>query len=384
MSVTEPAARRRRPWIIALPLILLILVGIGWSGLWIYAARTADGEIDAWIAREKQLGRTWSCSERSLEGFPFRFELMCRDPVLVTQGGDSFRISAAAAHAVAQIWDPSHIVAEFASPARVEDQATGQVYTVSWSLLQMSGIGDNTGRPVRFDLVANNPMVEQAPGTASATPMLSAKQIETHARRNPGANGARDGVDFAFSIAGGESPQMAAAGSAGPLDLALQMTLTAADDMRPMPVEDRLRAWAMAGGMMQLQALTLTTPKAAANISGALLVDPQGMLNGQLSLGFSGIEDVLKNLASAGLVSQEYVPIVSALAMAGKRGDVAGRPGVTFNVGFDKGALKLGRIPVGRVPALFPPPVAPLPPPAAMTAPTVPVTPGPATPAPAQ
>ncbi|WP_029006620.1 DUF2125 domain-containing protein [Azorhizobium doebereinerae] len=390
MSVTEPAPRRRRPWIIALPLALLVLLGIGWSGLWVYAARTADGEIDAWIAREKLLGRQWSCSERALEGFPFRFELMCRDPVLVTQGGDSFRISAAAAHAVAQVWDPSHIVAEFASPARIEDQATGQVYTASWSLLQMSGVGDSTGRPVRFDLVVNTPMVEQAPGNASATPLLSAKQIETHARRRPGENGARDGIDFALSIAGGESPQLASTGSAGPLDLAVQMTVTAVDDLRPMSVTDRLRAWAMSGGMMQLQGFTLTTPSAAANATGALLVDGQGRLNGQLVLGFAGIEDTLRNLSKAGLISPEYVPIVGALAMAGKKGDVAGRKGVTFSIAFDQGALKLGKIPVGIVPPLFPPPVAPLPAPQSITPQSItpqavtPQAPAPATPAPAQ
>ncbi len=367
MTVIEPAPRRRRPWIIALPLAILVLLGLGWSGLWVYAAQRADAEIDAWIARERFVGRQWSCSERSLEGFPFRFELMCRDPLLITQGGDSLKVSAAAAHAVAQVWDPSHIVAEFASPARIENLATGQVYTASWSLLQMSGVGDSTGRPVRFDLAVDNPMIEQAPGNASATPVLSAKHLETHARRKPGDANAKDGVDFALAIIGGESPQLAATGSAGPLDLGLQATVTALDDLRPMSIQDRLRAWSAAGGMMQLQAFTVTTPKAAVSASGALLLDPLGRLNGQMQLGFSGIEDLLKNLSKAGLVPQEYVPIVGALAMAGKRGDVAGRKGgVTFSIGFDQGALKLGKIPVGIVPPLF----APLPTePAALPAP---------------
>ncbi len=39
--------------------------------------------------------------------------------------------------------------------------------------------------------------------------------------------------------------------------------------------------------------------------------------------------------------------------MAGKPGEVAGRKGVTFNINFDQGALKLGKIPVGIVPPLF-------------------------------
>ncbi|MFG1461683.1 DUF2125 domain-containing protein [Xanthobacter sp. DSM 24535] len=354
MTDTPTAPRRRKSWIIAVPFSLLVVLAIGWCGLWFYASDRAQREIDAWIVREKTLGRIWNCGERTFGGFPFRFELLCKAPTLDTQGGDPLRISAANAHVVAQIWAPNHIVAEFAAPAKVEDPRSGRIYEANWSLLQMSGIGDTSGRPQRFALVVDQPDVKwiPAPGT-DPLPVLSAKHVEIHARRNPATTAVPDGVDYAASIEGGESAALAAAGATGPLNLNLQGTVTAAEDFRPMAVADRLRAWAAAGGIFKLDTLTVTTPKAAISASGALALDPAGRLNGAVNVGFAGIEEVTKNLARTGLIPPNLAPIVGALALAGKPGDVAGRRGATFSLLLKEGVLQLGKFPVGIIPPLY-------------------------------
>lgn len=354
MTDTSPAPRRRKSWIVAVPFALVVILAIGWCGLWFYAASRAEREIDAWIVREKTLGRIWACGERSLGGFPFRFELLCNAPTLETQGGDPLRISAAKAHAVAQVWAPNHIVAEFAAPARVEDPKTGRIYEANWTLLQMSGIGDTSGRPQRFALVVDQPDVKWVPAPgADALPVLSATHLEIHARRNPATTAVPDGVDYAASIDGGESAMLAAAGATGPLNLKLQGTVTAAEDFRPMAVTDRLRAWAAAGGILKLDTLAITTPKAAISASGALALDAAGRLNGAVNVGFAGIEEVARNLSRTGVIPQEMAPIVGALALAGKPGDVAGRRGATFSLLLKEGVLQLGKFPVGIIPPLY-------------------------------
>lgn len=354
MTETPASPRRRRPWIVAVPLLVLLTLALGWSVLWFLAAGRARGEIDAWIAREAQFGRVWACKDRSLEGFPFRFEILCTDPVLTTRGnGDPLRFTAAKAHVVAQVWAPNHIVAEFASPAKMEDLATGQVFGLTWKLFQMSGVGTIDGVPQRLSIAVDEPAVQMAPGEAART-ILTAKHLETHVRRTPAAStGTPDGVDFAFSLVEGLNPDLAEEGVAGPLNVTLQGSLSAADNLQPMPLPDRIRAWAAANGTFKVDTFSLTTPKVALTANGALGVDPVGRLFGAVSIGFSGVDAFVKNLARNGVIAPETASIIGAVALAGKQGDVAGRRGTTFNVTLKEGAVMLGKVPVVIIPPLF-------------------------------
>ncbi|WP_454918325.1 DUF2125 domain-containing protein [Xanthobacter sediminis] len=351
MTAADAPSKRSKSWLVIVPVALVVLLAVIWSGVWVYAANRAEHEIDAWVDREARLGRIWNCGERRLAGFPFRFELVCAGPTLETRGGDPLRFTAVAAHAVAQIWAPNHIVAEFVPPARVEDRATGRAYAATWSLLQMSGVGDLSGQPQRFSLVVHDPRVEE-PVETSGRALLSARLLEFHARRVPGASGL-DGVEYAFGLTGGESAVLSEAGSPGPVDVALQGLVTAAADLRPMPLAQRLRAWAAAGGVARLDRFSVTTPQVASSATGELSLDPTGHLNGRLDLGFSGLDDLVKQLDRAGVVPPELSPVVGALAMVGKPTTVEGRKGVSFALSFKAGTLRLGGFPVGMVPPAF-------------------------------
>lgn len=362
-ATSVPSSPRRARLVIAL-IALVVLLAVGWTGLWVYAANRAEHEIDAWIDREAKLGRIWNCSDRRLSGFPFRFELVCSDPSLETRGGDPFRFTAVSAHAVAQIWAPNHIVAEFTPPARVEDKATGRAYAATWSLLQMSGVGDLSGQPQRFSLVVHDPRLE-APDDPASPPLAQAHLFEFHVRRlapKEGANaaggasggkGAPDGLEYAAGLTGGQSPLLAKLGSSGPVEMTLQGVVSAAADLRPMSLTQRLKAWAAAGGAARLDRFAVTTPQLVLSARGLLALDTQGRLNGNLDLGFAGLNDLVKQLDRSGLVPSELSPVVGALAMVGKPSTVEGRPGVTFALGFQDGRLRLGGFPVGIVPPAF-------------------------------
>lgn len=349
----------RRPWLIAAPVLVLIALAIAWSVAWIYAANRAEREIEAWIDREARLGRIWNCGERSLSGFPFRFELRCQQPSLETRGGDPVRITSVSAHAVAQIWAPNHIIAEFQPPAKVEDLATGRTYGATWKLLQMSGVGDLSGQPQRFSLQVHEPQVQEAraqEAVAAGRPgaAFAAHLFEFHVRRSPAQGGAGpDGLDYAAGLTGGTSALLTALGLTGPVDLTLQGTASAAADLRPMPVTQRLRAWAAAGGVAKLERFALTSPQVAVSAQGVVSLNPQGQLNGALDLGFSGLTELTRSLDQAGAIPPELSPIVGALAMVGRQTTVEGRKGVSFALGFKDGVLRLGPVPVGVIPPVF-------------------------------
>ncbi|WP_127088782.1 DUF2125 domain-containing protein [Aquabacter cavernae] len=355
MTVISPAPRRRKPWIMAVPLLLVVVLGICWSGLWFFASAHAERELDAWVAREAMLGRVWDCKDRTLGGFPFRFELMCAEPSLTLRGtGDTVRITAAAGHAVAQVWAPNHMVAEFQGPAKVQDLATGHVYGATWSLLQMSGVANMDGIAQRFSLTVDNPAIQSAPGDTAQT-LFTAKHFEAHARRTPHTSaGGPDGVDYAIGLVDGNNPGLAGGGGvAGPVNLVLQGSVTAIDNLQPMSLPERIKAWSAANGTLKVDTFSLTTPKAALTANGALGVDPLGRVFGAVSIGFSGVDELTRALAQGGIISPEIASIVNALALAGRPGDVAGRRGTTFSVTLKEGAVQLGKVPMGIIPPLF-------------------------------
>src|SRR5262249_16723736 len=94
---------RRRRWGLLLP---LLLIGLGWSGLWCFAASRAQTEFAAWRAREAARGRIVDCGAQEVGGFPFRIELRCGEPAL---GLQKMRLSlkAQSLHAAVQIYQPN-------------------------------------------------------------------------------------------------------------------------------------------------------------------------------------------------------------------------------------------------------------------------------------
>ena len=78
-------ARRRRPWLIAAPLALVVILALAWTGFWFYAASRASATIAGWRAREAEAGRVHSCGQQTIGGYPFRIEVHCSDPAATFQ-----------------------------------------------------------------------------------------------------------------------------------------------------------------------------------------------------------------------------------------------------------------------------------------------------------
>src|SRR5689334_16162613 len=74
-----PRTRTSRFRIFLPTLVLLVLFG-ALAGFWAFASWRAGLEIDAWLDREARLGRTWTCPNRTIGGFPFRIEVTCDRP----------------------------------------------------------------------------------------------------------------------------------------------------------------------------------------------------------------------------------------------------------------------------------------------------------------
>ncbi|MCK0197875.1 DUF2125 domain-containing protein [Ancylobacter sp. 6x-1] len=348
MSADTLPPRRRSPWIVIAPVALLLLAAAGWTVMWFYAAHRAQAEIDAWIVREAAQGRQWSCGERSFGGFPFRFELICAEPKLVLENtgtpGAGWTVTARRAHAVAQVWDPQHIIAEFEGPSSLTEASTGRKLDANWSLLQTSAVGSE-GRPDRVSVSVNNYTLSQG-GSA----LFAARHLEVHARHHPGDAGPT--LDLAAGMEGGTGPESLAPGQP-PVDGELQATITQTPEFRSMPPADRLRLWQQAGGRLKLVVGKLSTADSVLMARGDLGVDERLRPVGEVQLTVAGSDKLVAALTGAGLVPPILTGILPAVLSAGAPTEVDGKKGSSFTFTLRDGRVFMGFIPLGKIGPLY-------------------------------
>lgn len=338
----QHAPSRRRPWRLALPLAAVVIAALAWSGAWFYAAHRAQAEIEEWIAREATQGRNWSCADRSFAGYPFRFELICEQPTVTFAGVDGWKAAAARAHAVAQVWNPRHIIAEFQAPGTLEETATGRRFDASWTKLQTSAVGGERGRVERASLAVDGYALKEA-----GSPVFAARHGEVHARHTPGADGIT--LDIAAGVLGATGPDGAGIGGA-PVDGELEATVTNLPPLRAMPQEQRLREWQEAGGRIRvLDARLVAGPSIVAATAGIGL-DAQGRPDGEAVISIAGAEPLMKGLAQANVLPPILGGLGSLIGMAGAPAEIDGRKASSFTLRFADGRAFLGPIPLGQIP----------------------------------
>ncbi|GJE60145.1 DUF2125 domain-containing protein [Methylobacterium trifolii] len=287
-DLTEAAgmlpARRRSRIGLFLPYVLLLAVAVLWSAAWVYVRARAGSEMDAWIAREANAGRTWTCADRSLTGYPFRIELRCSALTLARADG-GFRLGPLTA--LVQVYQPRHVLFETKGPFHVEQgDLTGDV---AWSALEGSFHGTGDGF-TRASLVVDAPRIGVA-GAAPEPVAVSAKHLELHARPTPGRFESDGAVDVSLRLMQAMAPMADAfVGNADPADLALDATVNRATVLRTGTVARELERWRQAEGSLEIGALSLAKGDRRVQAKGILDIDGAHRPAGQIDLRASGVE----------------------------------------------------------------------------------------------
>jgi hypothetical protein len=288
--MTQSAASprpRSRTWLYG-PFIALGLLAAAWSGFWFYARGKSEDVLDRIIAREAGLGRQWTCQDRTISGFPFRFEARCSAIALTaarTNGAVS--VTGGALVIVAQIYNPQHIVLKATGPAIIT-QPDGAKTTLRWSSydssFHLSGLS--------FDGIATviiNPQVETRTGQ---TPFKAAF-LEWHGRRNP-TRFASDGViDISLSARAAILPPLdELAGNDTPADIDLTASLTRALVFMTGLKPENLDLWRTGGGRTEITKLAITKGTGRFETKGELGLDDQRRLIGRLEPSAAGIDRI--------------------------------------------------------------------------------------------
>jgi hypothetical protein len=396
-DITLPM-RRRPLWPVFIAPGLVLIAAIAWSAFWFYAASQVDVMADAWRAREAKSGRVYDCARRSVAGYPFRLEIRCEgvSVSLVSQTASQPPAPPVTAKlgeilAVAQVYDPKLVIAEFTAPAQIFEQGREQPsFVVNWSKGRSSIVG-LPAIPQRADIAFDDPTINRLDGTVQV-PLAAAKHLELHGRIAQGSPADHPDIESVLEISQGSiqglHPLMAQ-----PFDADVRAMVTGLKDFAPKPWPQRFREIQAAGGHIEIMQSRVQQGDLIAVAAGTLSLTANGKLDGELQMTVAGIEKVIPALGiekmledgvpqatldrvAPGVKTQDINNLFGALDRAipglgkvvkqnanvgvaaginalGKEAELEGKKARAFPLRFVDGAVFFGPLKVGDVPPLF-------------------------------
>ncbi len=394
MSDMTIAARRRSRWGLFFAPVLLLILAVGWSGFWFYAASQAQVAADAWRAQEAKSGRIYDCAKRSIAGFPFRFEVQCSGASvsLVSQTASKTPFTAKLDNilVVAQVYDPKLVIAEFTAPATLTDGVTQTSFLVNWSKGRSSVFG-LPAVPERASIVFDDPSISRLDGSVQV-PLAKAKEVELHGRLAEGSSRDNPIIETVLEIAQG-SIQGVHPLLAEPFEADIRAKVTGLKDFTPKPWPQRFRELQAAGGHIEIVQSRIQQGEMIAVAAGTLGLSPNGRLDGELQMTVTGLERVIPALGidkmleegvpqatldrvAPGVKTQDLNNLFGALDRAvpglgkvikqnanagvaaginaiGTESTLEGKKARSFPLKFADGAVLLGPVKVGQIPPLY-------------------------------
>lgn len=376
MTYHDDLRPSRRPWLIATPLAIVVALGIAWTFLWYHAAADAEVRLTEWRAQQAKSGRTFTCGTQEIGGFPFRIEVRCvAAGVELRDTQPPLSIKLKQILAVAQVWDPKLIIAEFTGPLTVAEGNGAPYATATWTLAE-SSLRGTPAQPERASVVIDGLRVAGA--APSNTLLFDSKHSEFHARMQIGSWPSNPAIDLAVKLEAAVAPAVHSY-TAQPFDADVLAVLHGLKDFSPKPLAARLREWQASGGKLEIQNARLAQGDARANTTGTLGLTQQGRLDGALKVTAAGLERYLPAVGEgrggalsldraapalnaieravpglgARLAPQQQNLQAGLLALLGQPAEIEGKRGVAVPVRFTDGTASFGPIPLGQVPALF-------------------------------
>ncbi|NRG16875.1 DUF2125 domain-containing protein [Rhizobiales bacterium] len=340
-----PRKPSRRGYIV-LGLLVAVVIG-AWTTYW----AVARGAIVDVLANSRKTasasGGEFACSNQSVGGFPFRFELTCAP----LQAGDAAgaRLTLAGLRAVVLAYNPRHLIFEADAPLEVSPGRAGgslsmPALSAGWETarasvrLQEDALG-------RADAIFEAPKLVLTAGSAAPFSMVS-QSGEIHIRR---ASDTASGVDVALSLS-----QIRAGSEIAPLDAKLVLHLPYAASLLAGRPSEPLAALLRAPGGIGITDLRLKSGETTLAGGGSLGLDDDGLLNGTLELKVAGVDklsEVLRPVFPPG--SNIPQSLQGALQGFGAKSEIDGEETAEVTVTFDRSTARVGLIPLGKVPPAF-------------------------------
>ena len=364
---------RRRPWLIIVPVALVVVLAAAWTGFWFVAAGQAETQIAAWRAREAKLGRNYTCVSQTIGGFPFRLEVRCGEPSAELRRPQSLAVKAKEALAVVQIYQPNLLISEITGPLTVGEPGSPAMFSADWRLAQTSVRG-LMPPPERISAVFDDLTVTRLDAGPAQT-IGTAAHLELHLRQAPRLPQDTPALDLALRLTGATAPPVPQLASA-PVDADISAILHGLSDYSAKPLAQRLRELQAAGGRLEIKQARVKQGEIVTVGQGTLALNAAGLLNGELRLTVAGLEHLVTALGLDDKIGRQAQGAASRLApglnlekllgsrgnamiaaagvaMLGQPAELEVRKAIMLPLRFTDGTVFLGPLMVGQMQPLF-------------------------------
>ncbi|WP_424984061.1 DUF2125 domain-containing protein [Maritalea sp. S77] len=306
------------------------------AAAWFFVARQIDQQIQTAID-DPELNL--ECADRSVSGFPFRFDVRCMNATL--HSGDA-TISIPKIEATALFYRPTHILAFLEGPIEYENAFTGAKKQLRFEKAEASARANFSMQLQRVSAQLLKPVwSDQLIGTVD---VANADLIEAHLL----AHAEKDSGFFAYAtFKNVQSPQM----GVETLDTQIEAEITTLDqNLNNWMFPDILRKFAAEEG--QLRIAKYETKGRIVPLGQSEAQEIALTADGEFGLTEQGFLQGILRTKSQNIVSQFDLSALGPMAAA-----IVGAPDQEGNhnipVMANAGVISLGMAPIYMVPALF-------------------------------
>lgn len=325
----KSSAGRKIRWLAFFTALAIVIYSVAWYWM--------AGQIDAVAGRtleqQKAAGIDIVCADRSVGGYPFRFEVHCSSTSLA-QPAESINATAGAFRSAAQVYQPNKIVAELDGPVALEVAGLPPI-NLQWDLAHASALVANP-LPERASIEIEQLRAD----VGSNSEAVAAAHYEGHMRRVEGD------LDLAARFEGvALGPQLVGGRELPPLGGDYDLRVN--DGVRL--IEENVQSLRGVSGELRNAILRVTLDQGV-EAAGTFAVGDDGLVNADIQL---TVVDPAGLAAALKPAFPEYASQIDMLvAMQPASGGEDGPPEIKLPVTIRDGEAKMGFIPLGTVPAV--------------------------------
>jgi hypothetical protein len=313
-----------KPWRMALPTIALVLLGLIWSGYWMWASSQAQHAVAQWRSELAGEGITVACGGESWGGYPFRVQMKCKPGKIASQNGSAEFTELTV---MAQAYDLGHIL--FLNDGdTILTSALGQI-TITQDGAMASLILSPKGT-WQLDVELTKAKADE----------FSAQRVAFHARMK--ADSAERVLEIAAVIEAAEIKTDAA-------PIALE-SISASGSIAPVPEVITYETLSREASLLTIGQIDMQSAAIRYQASGSVMIGadarPQGSLKGRIQ----NLDHVLQALADRGILEENAR--MGAGVVLGLLGGNSPE-GMRIDIAADQGGLYVGPFRIGELPALF-------------------------------